>query len=62
MHFHAKGGAQPPLTRRGGKHLTFIQDGRRRGANMLDLITKLVRRFRKGRRLQLPPAIMLAGC
>lgn len=29
---------------------------------MLDLIAKLVRRLRKGRRLRLPPAIMLAGC
>jgi len=40
--------------------LTFLQDERRRGAKMLDLITKLVRRFRKGRRVQLPPAMMLA--
>lgn len=55
-------GAPPRLTRRAGKDLTFLQDERRRGAKMLDLITKLVRRFRKGRRLQLPPAIMLAGC
>ena len=29
---------------------------------MLDLIAKLVRRLRRGRRFRLPPAIMLAGC
>ncbi|CAN5705425.1 hypothetical protein BH11MYX4_BH11MYX4_56820 [soil metagenome] len=29
---------------------------------MLDLIAKVVRRLRKGRRLQVPPAILLAGC
>ncbi len=29
---------------------------------MLDFIAKAVRRFRKGRRLQIPPAILLAGC
>jgi hypothetical protein len=29
---------------------------------MLDLIQKLVGRLRKGRRLRVPPAIMLAGC
>ncbi len=29
---------------------------------MLDLIANVVRRFRKGRRIQIPPAIFLAGC
>lgn len=29
---------------------------------MLDAITKLVARLRRGRRLQVPPAIILAGC
>ncbi len=29
---------------------------------MLDMIAKLIRRLRKGRRLQVPPAIILAGC
>jgi hypothetical protein len=29
---------------------------------MLDLIAKVVRRLRKGRRIQIPPAIFLAGC
>lgn len=29
---------------------------------MLDFIAKLVRRLRKGGRLQVPPAIILAGC
>lgn len=29
---------------------------------MLDLIATLIRRLRKGRRMRVPPAIMLAGC
>lgn len=29
---------------------------------MFDLIAKAVRRFRKGRRIRIPPAILLAGC
>lgn len=46
----------------GSKPLTFLRDGSRRGAKMLDFIAKLVRRLRKGGRLQVPPAIILAGC